>query len=354
VANTQIYAALGVQDTDYAFLRTFGQEVVYDATAQLLGDHNGNTEEMRAFFIEKDTVNHAIKYKLPGTGRLQKRGRMSNTMAVKAAGDWTVQFGLDDFGASIQIDDVSFAYMSLADYDLHLHTVMTADVNTQRYEILHALFNNTARPFTDENWGALTIQPLANGDTVKYPPIVGSEVFATAITDANNPIPALVNTLEQHFGTPTGGSLIVVLINNAQTTGVQGLSNFDPVPNRFVEYGANVSLAMEDLFPDGMPPGRVLGETDSALIIEWRWMPPGYMAAFHLAAPKPLQRRIDPPETGLGSGLQLIVEDVRSPIWRASWRNRFGVGAANRLNGAIVDLTAAGGAGTYSIPAIYA
>lgn len=368
MANTQIYAALGVPDDDYAFLRTYGQEVIYDATMALLGDHNADVEAMTAFFIEKDTKDHAIKYKLPGVGRLQRRGRQSTAAAIKATGDWTVQFPLEDFAASLQVDDVSFAYMTLGQYDLQLGAVLKADVNTRRFEILRALFNNTARPFVDENWGSLTVQPLANGDSVLYPPVVGSEVNATAnnyigvpanisaanaITDSTNPIPTIVNTLEQHFGTPTGGSKIVILVNNAQTSGIQGLTNFDTVPNRFVQYGVNVSLATEALFPEGMPPGRVLGETDSALVIEWRWIPAGYMVGMHTEAAKPLMRRTDPPETGLGTGLQLIVEDTNSVIWKQTWRNRFGIGCGNRLNGVVCDLTAAGGANTYSIPSSF-
>jgi hypothetical protein len=292
---------------------------------------------------------------------------MSEVGAVKATGDWTVQFPLEDFGAAIQIDDVSFAYMTLADYDLHLGTVMRQDMNTHRFEMLRALFNNTARPFTDELWGALTIQPLANGDSVYYPPVVGAEVnapqnnylgvaaSAIAFTDANDPVPTIVNQIEQNFGTPTGGSKIVVFCNQAQTPYFQGLSNFDTVPNRFVEYGANVSLATVMKFPDGTPIiGRYLGETDSAIIMEWRFIPSGYLLAIHLDAPKPLKRRIDPPETSLGTGLQLIVEDVHSPIWRSTWRDRFGYGVGNRLNGVAMDLTASGGANTYTIPAAYA
>jgi hypothetical protein len=365
-ANTTIFAALGVPDTDYAFLRTYGQDVIYDVTGQILGDHNGNMVDVTSFFVERQTKNHSEKYKLPGVGRLQRRGRMSSTAAVKATGDWTTSYPLEDFGASLQIDDVSFAYMTLQDYDLHLGTILKQDMNSHRYEILRALFNNTSRTFQDENWGALTVVPLANGDSVLYPPIVGAEVNATAqnylgvaasavaFTDTNDPTPTLVNTLEQHFGTPTGGSKIVVLCNNAQTTYFQGLSNFDTVPNRFVEYGANVSLVTEMKFPDGSPIlGRYLGETDSAIIMEWRWIPANYLVAIHLDAPKPLIRRVDPPETGLGEGLQMIVEDVASPIWKSSWRDRFGYGVGNRLNGVVMDLTASGGANTYTIPSIY-
>jgi hypothetical protein len=364
-ANTTIFAALGVPDTDYAFLRTYGQEVIYDTTLQILGDHNGNLADVSKLFVERETKNHSEKYKLPGVGRLQRRGRQSDTAAVKATGDWTVNYPLEDFGASLQIDDVSFAYMTLQDYDLHLGTILRQDMNVHRFEMLRAMFNNTARTFMDELWGALTVQPLANGDATLYPPVVGAEVNAAqnnflgvatsaiAFADSNDPVPTIVNQIEQNFGTPTGGSKIVIFCNQAQTPFFQALSNFDTVPNRFVEYGVNVSLVPEVRFPDGSPIiGRYLGETDSAIIMEWRFIPSGYLLGLHLDAPKPLVRRVDPPETGLGTGLQLIMEDVSSPIWRSAWRDRFGYGVGNRLNGVVMDLTAATPS-TYVIPSQY-
>ncbi len=359
-----IFGALGIPDTDYSYVQTIGQGIVYDGVQQVLGDHNADVEAMIAFFVERTTWDFAIKYKLPGNGRMQRRGRQSRTGEVKTAGEWTVQFPLEDFGASIAIDRITLAYMTLPALDNQLKTVVKQDINTIRFEILRAIFNNTARPFVDEVRGSLTIQPLANGDAVLYPPQLGSETNATAnmffgvptpmltFTDANNPIPILVNALESHFGTPTGGSKIVILVNNAQTASVQNLAGFDPVPNRFVSYGENVSLALESMFPEGMPPGRVIGECDSALIVEWRWIPAGYIAAFHLEAPKPLIKRVDPPEVGLTPGLQMVVEQEDAPFYEYEWCNRYGFGTGNRLNGAIIDLTATT-ANTYTIPVAY-
>jgi hypothetical protein len=77
------------------------------------------------------------------------------------------------------------------------------------------------------------------------------------------------------------------------------------------------------------------------------------MIAVHFGAPRPLMKRIDPPETGLAPGLQMLAADLESPFFRYEWSNRFGFGGGNRLNGAIIDLTAAGGANTYTIPTIY-
>lgn len=356
-----IYGALGITDTDYAFINTLGQSVVYDATLQVLGDHNADLEASMKVFVESTTWDHTVKYKLPGEGYLQRMGSQSHANMVKANGGWNVSFTLEDFGAAIGWNRVEWAYMTTEQYNLSLETVKRKDRNTLRQEMLRAIFNNAARTFKDENFPDLTIVPLANGDSVTYPPVLGSVTETTAnnylasgyiyssISDTNDPIITIVNALEQYLGTPTGGSKIAVFINNEETPYIKALSNFDAVPNRFVEYGANVSLVPEDKFPSGLP-GRVIGETDSALIIEWRWIPAGYMVGIHLEAPPPLRQRIDPPAVALGEGLQLVAEDMDNPIKSAQWSHRVGFGCANRLNGVVMQLTTNG---SYSPPTLY-
>lgn len=356
-----IYGLLGLTSTDYAFVNTIGQSVVYDATAQLLGDHNDDLNASEAVFVEMETPDHTVRYKLPAEGLLQRKGSKAPSALSRPNGGWDVSFTLEEFGSGVGWDRVSLAYATIGQYNLTLQGVLRKDRNTRRQEMLRAIFNNAARTFKDENFPDLTIQPLANGDSVNYPPVIGSITEATAnnylvsgyiasaISDTNNPIPTIVNQIEQYLGTPTGGSKIAVFVNNAQTAAIQGLTNFDTVPNRFVDYGANVSLVPEDKFPAGLP-GRVLGETDSALIVEWRWIPAGYMVGIHLEAPAPLRRRIDPPMVGLGSGLQMIAQSMDEPIKTSEWSNRFGYGAANRLNGCVMQLTTSG---SYAPPALY-
>lgn len=355
-----IYGALGLPDTDYSFVNTLGQGIVYDATLAVLGDHNADLAASEAVFVEGTTWDHSLRYKLPMEGMLQRKGSASHAAMVKPNAGWDVGFPMEEFGAAVGWDRVAMAYMSIAQYNLAIEGIKRKDRNTRRMEMLHAIFSNAARTFKDENWPDVTVQPLANGDAVTYPAVIGSYTEATAnnyltsgyaagaISDVNNPIPTIVNQLEQYFGTPTGGSNIAVFINNAQTNLISGLANFDPVPNRFVEYGANMSLVSEGKYPAGLP-GRVLGETDAALIVEWRWMPAGYLYATHMGAPAPLRRRIDPPATNLGDGLQMVVQDLDEPIKTSEWSHRFGYGVANRLNGAVMQLTA----GSYSVPAPY-
>lgn len=360
-----IFGALGMAETERATVTTVGQQVVYDGIQVVFDAYNEDVEAMSAFFIQSSTSDYQIKYKLPGGGRLQRRGRQSLPAEVKGGTDWTVQLPLEDFGASMGLDDVVLSYSTVADIDVIVRTIQLQDLATLRGEILRAIFAKSPRPFKDELRGDLTVQPLANGDATLYPPVVGSEDVATsnhylgvaasavAFTDANNPIPTLVSTLEAHFGQPTGGSNIVVLVNTAQSKSVKGLADFVPVATHFVGYGDNVTLALEQLFPEGMPPGRVLGVSDGAIVVEWAHVPAGYMAAFHLDAPKPLIRRLDPADTGIPAGLHLFGTNSDAPLLRASYRNRYGLGAGNRLNGAIIDLTAAT-PNQYTTPAIFA
>lgn len=357
-----IFGALGLPDTDVSYLSTLGQTIVYDATLALLGDHNDDVAAALAVFVQETTSDHKRKYKLPGSGQLQRVNRQGRAGAVKAYGSWDIGLPLEDFGARLSADRITLAHMTIQEYNRHLDTVFKQDKNTIRFEMFRALFNNTERTFKDEIWGDLLVEPLANNDAVTYPPVIGSIDDATAnhyitsgyvtgsISDTNNPIPAMVSKLESHFGVPTGGSNIVVFINDAETAKISLLGTFEPVPNRFVDYGDNVSLVTEGRFPS-MLPGRIIGEADSALISEWRWIPSGYMLAVHMDAPRPLIERIDPPATGLPRGLALVAEDMDYPFRTADWSHRFGFGVGNRLNGVVQQLAVSG---TYTIPTLYA
>jgi hypothetical protein len=295
---------------------------------------------------------------LPGGGRLQRRGGQAPSAAVRAYGGYDVAYPLEDFGAQFSGDDVSLAYMTVQDIDRHLDTIFIQDANTVRFEMLKAIFDNTQGTFVDPLHGSLSIEPLANGDTVTYPPVIGSETeatedhylessyAATAISDTNNPYLTIVDELEHHFQARTGGENIVVFCNNAESPETQALTEFDEVPDRFIRVGDNVDV------PTGLPavPGRILGRVSGAWAVEWRWCPANYMIGVYLEAPKPLKSRVDPADTGLTRGLQLVARDERYPLESSHYRHRFGFGCGNRLNGVVMEL---GTGGTYTIPTAY-
>jgi len=258
------------------------------------------------------------------------------------------------------MDDVSMSYMTAEELQRHIDTVIIQNINTERFEILFHLFDNTAKTFIDPDWGTLTIQPLANGDTVTYPPVLGSEDFATddhylesgyaasAISDTNNPYVTLRDELEEHFGTQTGGENIIALINTDETAETQDLTNFVEVTDIAVLPGDQTATLRR--LPPAPNTARILGRTDGVWVAQLAWIPSGYILATHFEVPAPLKQRVDPGSTGLPRGLNLVRQDDEYPMLKSYWRNRQGFGVGNRLNGAVMEL---GTGGSYTIPTAY-
>lgn len=355
-----IFGALNINDSDRVFLSTLGQRVVYDAIAQVLDQHNADLNAAMAVFVEGTTSDYKFRYKLPGGGRLQRIRTNAPGAAVKSYGQWDVAFPLEGFGAQLAGNRVDMAYMSVQDLDRHLNTIIQQDINTVRFEMLKALLNNTQDTFVDPMWGSLAVEPLANGDSVVYPPVLGSESEATenhyietgylsaAVSDTNNPFVLLRDELEEHFGAPTGGSNIVAFVNNAQVGVTEALSDFDPVNDRYTMPGANRDQLQS--LPTALP-GRVVGRTNGVWVVEWRFVPANYILGVHMDAPKPLYQRVDPADTGLAQGLTLVATDEEHPLSSSYYEHRFGFGCGNRLNGVVYEL---GNGGTYTVPTAYA
>ena len=354
-----IFGAIGLNDTDRVFQATAGQQVVLDLINQYVDRLNMDMEAAMRVFVAETTDNHTLRYRLPGNGKMQRRGLSAQPGAVKNFGSYDVAFPLEDFSDQIAGDDVSMAYMTAADMQRHLTTITSNYANTVRGEILGRLFKSTdpSMTFVDPLWGSLSVKGLANGDTTTYPPVLGSLTEATenhylesgyagtAISDTNNPFPTIKNELEEHFGAVTGGSNIVVFINNAETPYVEALTDIDLIEDAYVRSGANISL------PTNLPsvPGRIVGRIQGVWVVEWRWIPIHYALGIHLEVEAPLYMRVDPADTGLARGLALVARETDFPFESAFWRARFGMGVANRLNGVGFEF---GSGGTYTDPVV--
>jgi hypothetical protein len=357
-----IFGQLNISDTDRVFQATTGQDVIYQAAADYLARVNADLNAALTVFLGRTTEDHKLRYKLPGGGRLQTRGPDGTYGATKATGQWDIAFPLLDFGAQSASNDVDRAYMTVEELDRHINTIVIQNTNTTRFQVLKPLFNNVQQTFVDQLWGSLSIEPLANGDTVVYPPVLGSEseatddhyleaAYATAsISDTNNPYETIVEELVEHFGESTGGDNIVVFINPAEASKTMDLTDFTEVPDQFVRSGDNVDI------PERLPsvPGKIIGRMTgkgACWVSQWRWIPATYMLAIHMEEEQPLMRRVDPADTGLPRGLNLVATDEAFPFRGSFWRNRFGLGGSNRLNGVALQLDV-GGDG-YDIPSAY-
>lgn len=347
---------------DYTLINTVGQGVVYEDLQMYLAQREADMRAALGIFVQQETDLYTENYKLPGGGRLQRRGGQAQSAAVKAGGSWDTGYPLEDFGAQLAWTDVVEGYMTVREFNRHVNTIEEQDRNSLRFEMLKALLNDgggAARTFVDPIHGSISVQPLANGDAVVYPPVLGSETEATddhysetgyasaSVSDSNNPYPTAVEELAEHFGESTGGDNIITFINPAQESVTRNLTDFYAVEDRFIRLGDNADV------PINLPsaPGVIIGRVSGTWVSKWRWMPANYLLTVHLEAAAPLKMRVDPASTGLGTGLQLVAQDDIYPFRMAHWRHRYGFGVGNRLNGVVTEL---GTGGTFTIPTAYA
>lgn len=336
---------------EYTYVLRNDRSIIYDAVMMYNGVRAEARQQAMSFFVESDTTNGSDKYQLPMTGRDTPVRSDAQPNTLRRFGSWDVGFPLFTYKPQLATTPVSLAYLTPAELDAHFDGINNRYDETLRYEILARIFDNTATAFVDpeETLPGETVQPLANGDTVNYAPVLGSSAQATEnhyfgtnytsanISDTNNPIKTIVADLIEHFGRMTGGSNIVVLINDGERDAIESLSGFVPVDDNYVNEGDDTSLAA----PPANIPGETIGRVSGATVAVWDWIPSGYMVGRHMEAPAPLQRRVDPAGTGLGGG-QLIDEGtvIGNAVTWNKWMYRFGIGAGNRLNGVVAQLVA--------------
>jgi hypothetical protein len=339
-----------------------GQRQVWDLAQKYLATYNAQFQQAQRFLVQATVTEPTLRYYLPGGGRMQRRGGLAPSHAIRTGGQWDAAFPIEEFGDQIAATRTTLAKMTVEKFNNVLESVRIRDMNTRRFEMLKAVLNNTARSFVDDDAGTLTIQPLANGDATLYPPLMGTEVETTiqsyassgyapaAISDANNPIRTIVTQLTARFGTSTTESNIAVMIHQDNASKVEDLTDFDEVNDRFIIAGANADRLT------GMPvgvPGRLIGRCSGAWVFIWPSMPSNYMFGLDLDMPRPIMERVPQPGTGLVGGLQLITETadaVNYPFDQSHFESHFGYGAGNRLNGYALFLDAGG---AYVIPAAY-
>lgn len=361
-----IFGHLNISDSDRVFNSTVGQATIFEAATNYVNASSETLNRLLGVFVERNTPEHTLRYKLPGNGYLQRRGSDGRFGNVKATGSWDVAFPLEDLGASIGWNDVDRAYMTVEELDRHIRTVIQQNVNTVRYELLTALMNRSNGTFIDPLHGSLTIRSLANTDGTVYPPVIGSVSeaddehylelgdLASAIDDTHDPWTGIntnsvniVAELEEHFGINAGSSEIVSFINQAEVPEVSALTEFEPVDIRQIQEGTQTASPVQ--VPTDLP-GVVIGRHRAgAWVVRWDFVPATYILSVHTGSEAPLLKRVDPADTGLPTDLTLVATDEEFPFETSTWRHRFGLAVANRLNGVCVEAAAGG---SYTDPTI--
>lgn len=357
-----IAGILNISDSERAYIQNIGQQLVFDAVNQLFGDYNAEVNAQLSVFVERKTEKFAMRYLLPGGGKLQVMGQQAPAGAVKRYGSYDVGFPLRQYGAELAGDRVDMGYMTVAELDAQLRTIMIQDLNTMRFRILTSIFEDTNLTFTDPVNGSVTVRRLANTDGTSYPPVVGTETESdddhylnagyavSAISATNNPVVTLRNEVAEHFGgIGSAGRNFVLFHANDSLSYLTAISGYTAISDQFIQAASTTAIPVN--WPN--VPGRVHGRMNGVWLSEWDgWIPDTYAILVLLEAPAPLMMRTDPSETGLGNGdLELVATDKEHPMQRSSYERRFGLGCGNRLSAAVMLID---DSGSYSPPSAYA
>lgn len=351
MANEVLYGFLQLKDVFADRVTDVGIDVVNSAIDRTIAEHNRQLNALLDLFVER-TTEFKVRFKSPVLSRLQPLDENGRALPIKVMGHYDTAFPLQMAGTAWGANYVSREKLTVGDANRIMQTLILGDVRWMRDHVLAALFTNVSWSYTDPEQGVLTIYGLANADTVTYFIETGAEqgatdqhyfATATAISDAADPIPAMITELTEH---PENSGQVVILVPTNLKASVEGLTAFYENSDPNLRPGANVTELVGRL---GMAtPGEVMGyHSSGAWMVHWRNMPSGYMIAVATDGERPLRQRED--VTPSLQGFNKVAERDDHPFYQSQYLRIAGFGAWNRV-GAVVQRI---GNGTYAIPTNY-
>lgn len=331
---------------------TVGVNVLTQAIAESSAEWTRATNALLSLMAERTTAAQE-RYLLPGTGSLQRLDEFGIPRVVAPSGYYDVAYPLLGGGTAFGRNRVTSALETVAEINRDQLTAESQDATWLRRHMLAALFDNTTWTFDDPLLGNLTVQPLANNDTVTYTQVGGSSAAANhyraqtaVIADATNPLDTVYSVLSAYPSNQ--GRDIITFVASAQVSDVEGLADFVPVGDSAILLGANDDrLAVNaDVFR-GMG-DVVLGRVSKQWVVEWRALPENYLISVVQGRP-PLAMREYPEER-----LQGLFPEVHSPDGARLERRYIryaGFGVRNRVAAMVYQVE--GGDTTYDIPTGY-
>jgi hypothetical protein len=333
-----------------------GVQRIYDAVRQSAAEYNRVADAVMGEFAER-TILAMEQYELPGDGTLQPLDEDGNPMPVKPSGSYQVAYPVQGGGTAWGTNRVSRELLTVEEAARQTDDAMQRDADWMTRHMLAAVFDNATWTYNDKvgangakGLGDITIQPLANGDTVTYvrkgatAAAVDSHYLAqaAAISDAANPFPTIKAELHEHPSNMNGR--ILCYVATSLVSAIKNLSGFVPVDDPDILSGDNTDRVSN--IPSVGPGDEVIGKIDGCWIIEWGSLPAGYMIA-KIAGKRVLKQREFPvaslqgffPEKASPDGNHIVNRMIRY----------CGFGVSDRV-GALVCYV---GAAEYAIPTGY-
>ena len=358
MANLLNYGFLSLEDLYGQRVNTVGIERVYEAVQASVDEYNRVADAMSATMVERTTMVQEY-VELPGGGTLQPLTPDGNPLPVVPSGQYTVGYPITGAGTAWGTNRITREMLTVQEADRFTDDAFQKDADWRMRHLLAAILDDVTWTFTDKyggngtkGLGAISVLPLANGDTVTYMRRGGDNTTddhylatASAIADAANPFPTIRAELIEHPGN-TGPFVAYVSSSLIATT--TALTEFVEANDEDVLYDG------EDNLPT--TPGAILGPGDEVLgklkssniwVVEWSRIPAGYMIVQALGAGAFAKMR----ELPVPSLQGLFTEgfDVDGNHTGQRFLRWAGYGVSNRVAAVVQQI----GNGTYQIPTGY-
>lgn len=328
-----------------------GLETIDTAISQALEVYNTMTQQMLDLFTTT-TTKHKIRYKTLATANLQPMDELGRPFKVHGASFYDLGFPLRQAGIAFGWDRQTLAKATVQEANDRLRQMQDADKRWLRGQMLSGLFYNASYSFSDPEYGALTVLPLANGDSQEYLLKPGFESAATAnhyrtttaIDNTNAPFATIYNDLTS-YPENDGDGKVICFIPSSMKASVKALANFIEEEDPDIRQGANTAILTGSL---GVSvPGEVIGKVDECWIVVWDVIPTDYILSIITSGPRPLVIR-EHPEAEL-RGFQAIAERADHPYVTRYFDRQAGFSPWNRLGAIIYKVTG----GSYTVPTNY-
>lgn len=350
--NTEAYGFNSLAHLMAQRVSTVGVTQVSTALTESSREWSRQVNALLGLLAER-TTDAQQQFLLPGSGTLQPIDEYGVPVPVRPSGSYTVAFPIFGGGTAYGRTRVSSVLETVAEVNRDQLDAERKDGDWLIRHVLAALFDNVSYTYADPLLGNLTVEPLANNDTVTYTSIGGATATANhyraqtaAIADATNPFDTIWTVLSTYPS--NNGQDIVAFIADQQVADVEALTDFYPVRDPDIQPASSTAQLI------ATPPASLglgdmlLGKVGHIWVTNWHRMPENYILATVDGRP-PLAMREYP-----DAALQGLITELHSPDGARLERRYLryaGFGVRNRISAMVYQVE--GGDTTYDIPTGY-
>lgn len=326
------------------------QQQVSEAFEQSLRIHNEVTQQALALFSQP-VSSPTIRYKSPVSAFLEALDEHGRARPVKMAGHYDVSFPTYKAGKAFGMTRDARVKMTVQEANDNLSLMLDADRRWVRRQLFASLFTNVDRTFLDEEFGSLTVKPLANGDSQTYLIEEGALVGATAqhfIADSTPDATNFDALFELLVSKPENGGDpdVVCFVNGSNVAAISAITGFIEYSDPDIIRGIAADR-LTGSAPAGVP-GRVLGKIAQCWIVRWDATPANYIVAVAVGSGGRALGLREPAESEL-RGFSAVADRVDHPYFERQFERRLGFGSYNRVGAAVLYI----GGSSYVIPTGY-